>query len=163
MSDEVVAKNKVVFMTYSVLDQNGQVMGQNDMPTGYVHGASSGLFEKIERSLEGHRVGDRVEVSLTPEEGFGPSDPSLIIVEDFANVPPSLRRLGGEAEAQNDQGEVMTFRVVKIADGKVTLDGNHPLAGQSATCVVDIMTIRDATPEEIRSGFPAEQGAPNLQ
>lgn len=162
MSDEMVGRGKVVFMTYSVLDEQGQVMGQNDMPTGYVHGAGSGLFEKIERSLEGHKVGERVEVSLTPEEGFGPSDPSLVIVEDFANVPPSLRRLGGEAEAQNEQGEVMTFRVVKIADGKVTLDGNHPLAGQQATCVVDILSVREATPEEISSGFPAEQGAPQL-
>ncbi|NWG86044.1 MAG: peptidylprolyl isomerase [Hydrogenophilaceae bacterium] len=162
MSDEVVGRNKVVFMTYSVLSQDGQVMGQNDVPTGYVHGAGSGLFEKIERSLEGHRVGDRIEVSLSPEEGFGPSDPDLIIVENFADVPPSLRRLGGEAEAQNDKGEVMTFRVVKIADGKVTLDGNHPLAGQNATCVVEILSVRQATPEEIKTGFPAEQGPPQL-
>ncbi|MBI5936708.1 MAG: peptidylprolyl isomerase [Betaproteobacteria bacterium] len=163
MSDEVVRKGKVVFMTYSVLDQNGQVMGQNDMPTGYVHGAGSGLFEKIEHSLEGHGVGDQVEVGLTPDEGFGQPDPSLILIEDLADVPPSLRRLGGEAEAQNDKGEVMTFRVVRIENGKVTLDANHPLAGQNATCVVSILSVRDATPEEIRSGFPAEQGAPQLQ
>lgn len=163
MSKDVVAKNKVVFMTYSVLDQNGQVMGQNDVPTGYVHGAGSGLFEKIESSLEGHAVGEKVEVSLPPEDGFGEPDPSLILVEDLANVPPQLRRLGGEAEAQNEKGEVMTFRVVRIENGKVTLDANHPLAGQTATCVVEIMSVRDATPEEIGSGFPAEQGAPQLQ
>ncbi|MEW5893997.1 MAG: peptidylprolyl isomerase [Pseudomonadota bacterium] len=157
MSDDVVSRNKVVFMTYSVLNEAGQVMGQNDVPTGYVQGAGSGLFEKIERSLEGHRVGDRVEVRLTPEEGFGPADPNLVVIEDLANVPPQLRRLGGEAEAQNAQGEVITFRTVKIADGKVTLDGNHPLAGQNAVCVVDILAVRPATPEEIRTGFPVEQ------
>jgi FKBP-type peptidyl-prolyl cis-trans isomerase SlyD len=158
MSDEVVGKNKVVYMTYSVLAENGQVMGQNDVPTGYVHGAGSGLFEKIERSLEGCKVGDRVEVSLTPEEGFGEPDPELILVEDLANVPPQLRRLGGEAEAQNSKGETITFRVVRIENGKVTLDGNNPLAGQNATCVVEILSLRDATPDEISSGFPAEQG-----
>lgn len=158
MSDEVVGKNKVVYMTYSVLAENGQIMGQNDVPTGYVHGASSGLFEKIERSLEGHKVGDRVEVSLTPEEGFGEPDPALILVEDLASVPPQLRRLGGEAEAQNDKGELITFRVVRIENGKVTLDGNNPLAGRNATCVVEILSLREATPDEIRSGFPVEQG-----
>jgi len=163
MSTDVVARNKVVYMTYSVLDQGGQVVGQNDVPTGYVHGAGSGLFEKIEKSLEGHRAGERVEVPLGPEEGFGPSDPDLILIEDLAAVPPPLRRLGGEAEAQNSRGETLTFRVVRIADGKVTLDGNHPLAGQNATCMVDILSVRDATPEEIESGFPAEQGAPRLQ
>lgn len=162
MSNDVVAKNKVVFMTYSVLDQNGQVQGQNDVPTGYVHGAGSGLFEKIESSLEGRAVGEQVEVPLTPEEGFGEPDPDLIIIEDLANLPPQLRRLGGEAEAQNDKGEVMTFRVVRIENDKVTLDANNPLAGQNATCVVTIMSVRDATPEEIRSGFPAEQGTPQL-
>ncbi len=81
MDSEVIGKGKVVFMTYSVLDQAGRVMGQQDMPTGYVHGAGSGLFEEIERALEGHRPGDRVEAALTPEAAFGPHDPKLVIVE----------------------------------------------------------------------------------
>lgn len=157
MSGDVVAKNKVVYMTYSMLDAEGRVMGQNDMPTGYVHGASSGLFDKIERSLEGHAVGERVEVALSPEEAFGPADPNLIISEAIDNVPPPYRRLGAEAEFQNAEGEVLTFRVVNISDDTVTLDGNHPLAGKNATCVVDIVNIRDATPDEVMSGFPAEQ------
>jgi FKBP-type peptidyl-prolyl cis-trans isomerase SlyD len=162
MSDEVIRKGKVVFMTYSVLDEQGRVMGQQDMPTGYVHGAGSGLFEEIEQALEGHRVGDRVEARLTPEAAFGPRDPSLVIVAPMEHVPPPLRQVGAEAEFQNDKGEVLTFRVVQIADGQVTLDANHPLAGQNATCVVDIVAMRDATAEEMASGFPAEQGPPVL-
>ncbi len=161
--DHIIRKGKVVFMTYSVLDEQGRVMGQQDMPTGYVHGAGSGLFEEVERALEGHRVGDRVVATLTPEAAFGPYDPSLVIVEAIDNVPPPYRHLGAEAEFQNEKGEVLTFRVVQIGDGKVTLDGNHPLAGQRATCVVDIVAVRDATPEEIASGFPREQGPPLLQ
>lgn len=162
MGDDVIRKGKVVYMTYSVLDEQGRVMGQQDLPTGYVHGAGSGLFEEIERALEGHRPGDRVEATLTPEAAFGPHDPNLVIVEDLQNVPPPFRHLGAEAEFQNEKGEVLTFRVVKIEAGKVTLDGNHPLAGQRATCVVDIVSVRDATPEEMASGFPAEQGPPAL-
>lgn len=162
MDDEVVRKGKVVFMTYSVLDEAGRVMGQQDMPTGYVHGAGSGLFEEIERALEGHRVGERVEATLTPEAAFGPHDPELVLVQPFDQVPPPYRRLGAEAEFQNEQGEVLTFRVVRIANGEVTLDANHPLAGQNATCVVDIVSVRDATAEEMSTGFPAEQGPPRL-
>jgi FKBP-type peptidyl-prolyl cis-trans isomerase SlyD len=137
-------------------------MGQQDMPTGYVHGANSGLFPEIERGLEGRLVGDQVEVALTPEAAFGPSDPGLILVEDIDNVPPTIRYVGAEAELQNDKGESLTFRVVAIADGKITLDGNHPLAGKDSRCVVTIVSVRDATPEEMRSGFPAEQGPPRL-
>lgn len=162
MSDDVIREGKVVFMTYSVLDEHERVMGQQDMPTGYVHGAGSGLFEEIEQAMEGRRVGDRVKVSLTPEAAFGVRDPSLVIVEAIQNVPPQLLRLGAEAEFQNEKGEVLTFRVVQIKNGQVTLDGNHPLAGQHATCVVDIVAVRDATPEEMASGFPAEQGPPAL-
>jgi len=103
-----------------------------------------------------------VEASLTPDAACGPHDPDLVIVEDFENLPPPYRRLGTEAKFQNEKGEVLTFRVVQIKDSQATLDSNHPLAGQNATCVVDIVSVRDATPEEIASGFPAEQGPPAL-
>lgn len=160
--DEVVMPGKVVYMTYSVLSEEGQIMGQQDMPTGYVHGAGSGLFAEIEQGLEGRRPGERVEVKLTPELAFGPADPALILVEDFENVPPQFRRLGAEAEFENEKGEAVSFRVVKIADGKVTLDANPPLAGKNAMCSVDIVSVRNATPEEMRTGFPVEQGVPKL-
>lgn len=160
MNDEVVSRNKVVFIRYSVLDDSGQVMGQQDMPTGYVHGAGSGLFEEIELALEGAQIGDEVRATLSPDKAFGASDPDLIIVEDIDDVPPEIRYVGAEAALQNDNGDVMNFRVVAIGDGKITLDGNHPLAGREATCVAEVLSIRDATPEEIKSGFPEEQGAP---
>lgn len=162
LADDVVAKNKVVYMTYSIVAEDGRVMGQQPMPTGYVHGASSGLFEEIEAGLTGHAAGERVEIPLTPEKAFGHSDPELIIVEDIDTVPPEIRYVGAEAELHNDNGGSLTFRVVEIADGKITLDGNPPLAGKNALCVVDIVSVRNATPEEIRAGFPAEQGAPQI-
>lgn len=162
MADDVVGKNKVVFITFSVVGEDGRVMGQQDMPTGYVQGAGSGLFEEIEAALEGHMEGDEVEATLTPEKAFGPSDPNLVITEDLDNVPPQIRYVGAEAELQNDHGDVLTFRVVAIEDGKITLDGNHPLAGKNARCYAKVVSIREATPEEIASGFPAEQGPPQL-
>jgi FKBP-type peptidyl-prolyl cis-trans isomerase SlyD len=161
MNDDVVAKNKVVYIRYSVLDDSGLVRGQQDMPIGYVHGAGSGLFPEIEQGLDGHKVGDRVEVVLGPD-AFGARDPELVIEEDIDNVPPQIRHVGAEAELQNDSGHVLTFRVTSIADGKITLDGNHVLAGRPAKCVAEIVSLREATPDEIESGFPAEQGVPQL-
>ena len=161
-SGGVVALGKVVYMTYSVVAEDGRVMGQQPMPTGYVHGAQSGLFEEIEAGLTGHAAGERVEISLTPEKAFGHSDPDLIIVEDIDTVPPEIRFVGAEAELHNENGGSLTFRVVAIADGKITLDGNPPLAGKNALCVVDIVSVRDATADEMRTGFPAEQGPPQI-
>ena len=64
MSDSIVAKNKAIYITYSILDQQGQVVEQSDIPIGYVHGADSGLFEQVEAALEGAKAGDKFEVVL---------------------------------------------------------------------------------------------------
>ncbi len=162
MSNEVIGHGKVVFITYSVLDEEGRVMGQQDMPIGYVHGAGSGLFAAVERALTGRCPGDQVEAQVTPEEGFGQSDPDLVIVDDIDNVPPTIRYVGAEAELRNDNGDTLTFRVINIADGKITLDGNHPLAGRTATVAAKVVSLRNATADEMRTGFPAEQGPPSL-
>jgi FKBP-type peptidyl-prolyl cis-trans isomerase SlyD len=66
-----VARNMVVYLTYTILDQNGELFEQYDLPIGYVHGVNGPLFEKIEHALEGKQVGDCVEVRLSPRDGFG--------------------------------------------------------------------------------------------
>ncbi|MDP3138876.1 MAG: hypothetical protein Q8N17_21390, partial [Burkholderiaceae bacterium] len=64
--EETVSRNKVVYITYTIWDQGGQLFEQYDLPIAYVHGVNGPLFEKIERSLEGKRAGDKVEVLLPP-------------------------------------------------------------------------------------------------
>jgi FKBP-type peptidyl-prolyl cis-trans isomerase SlyD len=157
MTDQSVTRNKAVYVTYSIVDQSGTVFEQSDVPVGYVHGCNSPLFEKIEKALNGHKIGDRVEVSLNPDEGFGPHDPDLTFTDDIENVPPEFRRLGAEVELQNEQGETMMFRVSRIADGKLTVDANHALAGQTVKFVVNVVNIRDANMDEIVNGLPVDQ------
>lgn len=160
MSDEIIGNGMAVYITYSVLDEDGQVRGQQDMPTGYVHGCGSGLFAPVERALEGKRAGDSVEAQVPPEEGFGAHDPNLVIEDDIDNVPPTIRYIGAEAELENESGHRLTFRVTHISDGKITLDGNPPMAGRIATVAATVISVRRATTEEIRAGFPAESGSP---
>ena len=160
MGEARVCKNKAVYVTYSIFDQSGAVFEQYDMPVGYVHGGNSPLFEKIEAALEGCRVGDQIEVQLDPADGFGEHDPALTFTDDIENVPPQYRRLGEEVEFQNERGESMMFRVSRIAEGKLTVDANHPLAGQRVTFLVNVVAVRDADPNEIASGLPADQTPP---
>lgn len=157
-AEDVVTKNKVVFLTYSILDERGQGYEQYDMPIGYVHGANSELFYKIEQSLEGKKSGDRIEVQLNPEEGFSRALPELIFTDDLKNVPPEFQRLGAEVEFENEKGETRQFCVTKLEAGKITIDGNHPLAGQTVVFVVNITSIRDATMDEVANGRPDEAG-----
>lgn len=151
-----VTKNKLVYITYSILDTRGMVVEQHDIPVGYVQGANSGILPAIESAVAGRKVGDRIEITLSPEEGYGLRDESLVFVEDLDNVPPEFRRVGAEVMFENEAGETKIFYVTSIEDGKLTLDGNPSLAGQSVICLVNVMDIRDATPEEIRNGRPLD-------
>jgi len=145
-----IQANKMVTLTYSILDDAGLVLEQNDVPVSYVHGGHSDLFEKIERALEGKTAGDAVDVTLPPAEGFGEHDSSLTFTDDIDNVPPEFRRLGAEVEMQNAQGEPRTFVVTKIENGRLTVDCNHPSAGKTVHFHVEVMSVRDATADELR-------------
>lgn len=149
-------RNTLVYITYSILDARGMVVEQHDIPVGYVQGAQSGILPAIEAAVEGRSIGDRVEIALSPEEGYGLRDESLVFVDDIENVPPQFRRIGAEVMFENAAGETRVFYVTSIEDGKLTLDGNPSLAGQSVTCVVNVVDMRAATPEEIRNGRPLD-------
>ena len=151
-----VKHNSLVYITYSILDMRGMVVEQHDIPVGYVQGANSGILPAIETAVEGRKIGERIEISLTPEEGYGLRDESLVFTDDIDNVPPQFRRVGAEVMFENESGETKVFYVTSIDDGKLTLDGNPSLAGQTVTCLVNVMDIRDATPEEIRNGRPLD-------
>lgn len=152
----IVTQNTLVYITYSILDERGMVVEQYDIPVGYVQGANSGILPAIESAVAGRKVGERLEIKLTPEEGYGLRDESLVFTDDIDNVPPQFQRLGAEVMFENASGETKVFYVTAIEDGKLTLDGNPSLAGQSVTCLVNIMDMREATPEEIRNGRPLD-------
>ncbi len=152
MSAEEIKKNKYVELTYAILDAKGEIKERVDIPIKYIHGGDSGLFPKIEKALENQVEGARVEVALSQLEGFGPSDPNLIFTDDLANVPPQFHQVGAEVEMQNDRGETKKFTVTHIENGKLTVDGNHPLAGQTIKFVITIGMVRDATEDELKHG-----------
>ena len=157
MTDQFVENNKVVSFTYSIVDDHGELLEQSDLPISYVHGGKHDLFDKVVQALDGSVIDDAVEVSLTPEEGFGPHDPELTYTDSIENVPDEFRRLGAEVEMMNDSGESRTFTVTRIENDKLTVDGNHPMAGKIITFRIKVIDIHDATPEELENGVEAMQ------
>jgi FKBP-type peptidyl-prolyl cis-trans isomerase SlyD len=153
MSDPVVSKHKVVAITYSIIDESGVILEQSDIPVYYVHGGPNDMFPDVEAALDGHPLGDSIEVVLPPEKAFGYHDPGMTFTDDIANVPPEFRRVGAEVEMQNDRGETRSFFVSKIEADKLTVDGNHPFAGKTLTYAVTVTDIRDASEEEKRKGI----------
>ena len=155
MTEQFVEQNKVVSFVYSIVDESGELLEQSDLPISYVHGGKHDLFEKVEQGLDGTVVNDTIEVSLTPEEGFGTYDLELTYTDAIENVPEEFRTVGAEVEMMNDQGDSRKFRVTRIEDGKLTVDGNHPMAGKAIPFRIKVIDIRDATPEEIANGVEA--------
>ena len=152
MSKQVVSKHKFVEFLYRIFEGEGQLLEQIDDPVNYVHGTDNGMFPKIEESLKGCKEGDSVSVSISAEEGFGDYYEELIYTDDINNVPEQFHQIGAEVEFRSDSGEVRQFRVTNIENGKLTLDGNHPLAGKELTFTIDVVAVRDATEEEIKEG-----------
>ncbi|MHB8255155.1 MAG: FKBP-type peptidyl-prolyl cis-trans isomerase [Acidiferrobacter sp.] len=152
----LVSKDKIVSVTYTLRDGHGEIFEHTDLPVSYLHGSGQELFDKIETALDGHSVGDSVAVDLSPAEGFGEHDPDLTFTDDIENVPPEFQRLGAEVQAENTKGETVRFVVTAIGNGKLTIDANHPLAGQTVHFDVTIQAVRDATPDERHMGKPTQ-------
>jgi FKBP-type peptidyl-prolyl cis-trans isomerase SlyD len=153
-SGATVSRHKVVEITYVIQDLDGRILEQCDLPVAYLHGVGGPILEKIEQALEGRAVGDRVEVTVSPSEGFGPHRPELTFTDDIDHVPAQFRYIGAEAEFANERGEVLRMRVTRIEGGKLTLDGNHPLAGKTLRFRVKVVGVREASPAEIAAGAP---------
>ena len=152
MPSESITLKKQVEVTYQITDDKGEIVERVDIPVKYIQGNNSGLFPKVEQALESCFIGDEIEVTLTENEAFGPADLNLQFTDDLNNVPEQFRQLGAEVEMQNDRGEMKKFVVSKIENGKLTVDGNHPLAGKSITFKLNVVSIRDATEDELKHG-----------
>jgi FKBP-type peptidyl-prolyl cis-trans isomerase SlyD len=149
MPSEIV-KNSVVTLNYSVTDPDGAVIDDGSQPLVYLHGGYDGLFPRLEEALHGKAVGDTLKIKLQPQDAFGDYDENLLVVEDADLFPPDIK-VGTPVERVSDDGEVLC-RVTDIADGKVVVDGNHPLAGVALIFDVTVTEVRPATGEEIAHG-----------
>jgi len=149
MSEQIITDGKYVSLTYSIVDEHGSVLEQTDLPVGYIHGGHTELIGGMDHAISGKRAGDKIELVLAPDEGFGPHDPDLTFTDDIDNVPPQFRYVGAEVPMQNESGEVKTFYVTCIENGRLTVDGNHPLAGKALRVHVRIQEVRDPTREEL--------------
>jgi FKBP-type peptidyl-prolyl cis-trans isomerase SlyD len=148
---DTIQRGKLVTLTYSIADDRGNVLEQNDLPLSFVYGSDTELIGGIDDAIRGRQAGDEVSVQLGPDQAFGPHDPDLAFTDDIANVPPQFRYLGAELPMQNDAGEQKTFYVTRIEDGRLTVDGNHPLAGKVLTVHLKVHEVRDATSEDALS------------
>ena len=157
---EVIQDGKFVELTYKVTDKKlGHVLTSVEFPLGYVHGHNEILAPSVHAQLEGRSAGDVIEVEIDGNQIFGPRDESLVFSDHIENVPEEYRQVGTSILMENDRGQTRSFLVTHRDDEPLTVDGNNPLSGRVVVFKLEILTVRDATDEEVKAGGAVAAGA----
>ena len=155
--EDPVGDGKLVELTYKVIDvKTKSVLTEVEFPIGYIHGVNEILAPAVTAELEGKLPGDIIEVPIDCRKLFGPRDESLVVTDRIENVPEEYRQVGTSVLMENEQGKSKTFLVTKVDEESVTIDGNNPLCGREVVFKLNIVTVRDATDEELEVGGPVD-------
>ena len=150
---DTIQDNKFVELNYKVLDKKtGQLLSTVEFPISYVHGADQVLATMVTDQLVGRVAGDVIEVPIDGNVIYGPRDENLVFTDHIENVPEEFREVGLKILMENEKGEPKEFIVTRLDDKTLTVDGNNPLCGRDLIFKLEILTVRDATPEEIEAG-----------
>lgn len=149
----MIKKNDVVTLSYTLKNSTGEELDKAGAEDGmnYLHGAKN-IVQGLEEAIEGLAVGDKKDVTVPPEKAYGDLVPELRMQIPRSNFP-------GDVDIQPDMqftsemgGKENVFTVVNVEGDQVSVDGNHPLAGETLHFSVEVLAVRDATEEELSHG-----------
>lgn len=149
-----IAANKAVSIDYTLTNDAGEVLDTSagGEPLVYLHGAGN-IIPGLERELDGKQVGDELKVTIEPEDAYGEFSADLVAVlgrNMFEGVDEL--EVGMQFHASAPDGGMQIVTITALDGDEVTVDGNHPLAGQRLTFEVKVAAVREATEDEIAHG-----------
>jgi len=162
-----IEKNTVVSLIYRLSDAQGNLIEESADPMIYLHGGYAGTFPKIEELLEGQEIGFETNIQLEPQDAFGDYDAELLRIEQRDRVPepleigmqfegvpnPDEEEDGTEFLATDDEDEqTLIYTITDLAEDRVILDANHPLAGMALRFWIQVTEVRLASSEEVENG-----------
>jgi len=154
-----ITAKKVASIHYTLKNDDGAVIDSSEgqEPLAYLHGAHN-IVPGLESELEGKVIGDKISVIVEPEQGYGEKSVEMIQVlnkDMFGGI--DTIEVGMEFHAETPQG-MQVVEVVDVEGDDITIDGNHPLAGQNLHFDVEVVEVRDATEEELTHGHVHAEG-----
>lgn len=156
-----IAHNTVVSIAYTLTDDSGEVIDSSSQGEDfhYLHGHQN-IVPGLEKVLEGKRAGDSVDTTVAAADGYGDRNEDLVFQVPRSNMPEGEPiEVGMQFAAQDKDGNQQVVTLVDIAESQVTLDANHPLAGESLHFAVTVNNVREANAEEISHGHVHGPGA----
>ncbi|TXH60956.1 MAG: peptidylprolyl isomerase [Thiothrix sp.] len=150
-----IAPNTVASLAYVLTDAQGNILDQADAqhPFVYLHGAHN-IIPGLENALTGKQAGDELEVSIPPELAYGLKDDNLLQQVPrsmFAGADEEHIVPGAQFHAQTNAG-MQTIVITAVNGDTITIDGNHPLAGETLNFKVKVLEVRAATKDELSHG-----------
>lgn len=148
-----IADNTAVLIHYVLKNDAGEVLdsSEGDEPLAYIHGQGD-IVEGLEKALAGKRKGEKLSVKVSAAEGYGERDAEKVqsvpraMFEDGVNVEPGM-----QFQTRTPDG-IAIVTVTNVAGELVTIDANHPLAGETLHFAIEVMDVRACTPEELAHG-----------
>lgn len=149
-----IADRRIASLHFTLIDDDGRTITstRDHAPLTYMHG-TGGIVRGLEQALAGRSAGDRFEVTIAPDDGFGTRHEALV-----QTLPRSMWRaqkapeIGDRLETQTARGGLDVV-VTAVTDDTVTVDGNHPLAGRPFRAEVEVLSVRVPTPDELQFGI----------
>lgn len=154
-----IAERCVASFHYTLTNADGEVIDSSDGrgPLTYLHGAGN-IVPGLERAMTGRQPGDRFEIVVAPEDGYGERHPGLVqVVPRVAFQGVDQVEPGMQFHAQGPQGP-MSVTVTRVEADEVTVDGNHPLAGVPLHFAIEVVEVRAASDEELAHGHVHGEG-----
>ncbi|HLS83796.1 MAG TPA: peptidylprolyl isomerase [Arenimonas sp.] len=154
-----IAERTVASFHYTLTDEAGTVLDSSagHDPLSYLHGAGN-IVPGLEKAMAGHSAGDKFDVVVAPEEGYGmPNDMLIQTVPREAFQGAGEIEVGMRFQAQTPQGPISVV-ISKVEGDQVTVDGNHPLAGKSLHFSIEVTEVREASVEEVMHGHVHGEG-----
>jgi len=144
-----IAKHKVAAIHYKLTDNDGKVLDSSEgrEPLHYIQGIGN-LIPGMEEGLEGKKQGDKVNLKVSPEKGYGVKSEEL--VQKVPRTAFGDQKIEKGMQFHTDSGHTVT--VTNVGLSEITVDGNHPLAGVELNFAVEVISIREATEEELAHG-----------
>ncbi len=148
-----VGHNRVVTIAYKLRSDAGEVLEESTAGDdfAYLHGHEN-IVPGLERELEGKAVGDSVETTVAPADGYGERDDEKVFQVPRERMPEEELTLGMQFATEDKEGNKQIVTLIDLGTKQVTLDANHPLAGENLHFAVTVNDVREATSEEILHG-----------
>lgn len=149
-----ITKNSVVSLNYTLTDDEGEILDSSEGmgPLDYIHGQGN-LIPGLEKDLEGKKAGDTFKTTIEPQEAYGEVQEDFVVVVERNQFPDDVEiEVGMQFEAGGPDGSRLVT-VTEVDGEKITVDANHPLAGERLHFDVTVVAVRDATEEEIANGL----------